>query len=87
MNRLLFLFFFLFSCLFQFGCSSTSVVTKTKPKEPSLEEWLAMPIVKRPLIYDELFSTKNSSKKDIIAAKKLLFEDIKAQRLEQLQKS
>lgn len=86
MQRFLLLLIFVFFCLIQMSCSTTNETTITN-KELSLEEWLAIPLNKRPIIYNELFSIKNSSKKDIATAKKLLFEDIKAQHIEQLQKS
>jgi hypothetical protein len=87
MNRFLFILVFTSSCLFQFSCSTTKTGTENSPKERSLEEWLAIPLAERPLIYNEQFATQNSSKKDIATAKKLLFEDRKTQILTQLQKS
>lgn len=87
MNRFLFLLVFISSCLFQVGCSNTKTGTKNASKEPSLEEWLAIPLAERPFIYNQQFSINNSSKKDIATAKKLLFEDLKTQNLVQLQEN
>lgn len=87
MYRFFFLLLFVPTCLFQFGCSDTKVVSKNVSKALSLEEWLAISVDQRPPIYDQQFYLKNSSAKDILTAKKLLFEDIKAQRIEPLQKS
>jgi predicted esterase len=87
MNRFLFLLVFISSCLFQLGCSTTTVRTESTSKELSLEEWLAIDPTKRSYIYDEWFCIKNSSKKEIEIAKKLLFEDLKKQALDKLKKS
>lgn len=87
MNRFLFLLVFIASCLFQLGCSSTTGRTERTVKEPSLEEWLAIAPANRSYIYDESFCTKISSKKEIEIAKKLLFEDLKKQGLDQLKQS
>lgn len=52
-----------------------------------MEAWLATPLDKHPPIYRERFCTQNSSKKDIAKAKKLLFEDIKVQRIKEIANS
>lgn len=87
MYRYLFLLFFIASCLFQFGCSNTKVIPENVSKDPSLEKWLATSFDQRPSIYNQQFGNKNSSKKDIEIAKKLLLKDKQKQVLEQLQKS